>query len=566
MKPLWRWVGVFAVLLLMGLYFIQPRHDARISTLVQNTKVPIGAVSAKQIAQSDLPPAGTRSLFDHLVAQNDGLPYPFEKLVKLVQDQHPQGELPVHVMIPNGRSLLKGLADFRHPRSLIAADFEVANKAGGVGLRPRGQLFMGFVENAHEIEVLSYNEAAGRFEFQLVQNYCAGCVPRIVYAQRAICTTCHQGGGPIFPQRPWNETNGQPDIAEAIMAARGSNKPYLSLPIKNRLASPERFDQLTDEGNFMSVTQRIWLDGCGANGIACRRTLLTLALMYRDSPGSFDTNQPLANNLRQLQSVSFPKQGIDVPESDLFNRDPLGERRGIKGWWHALSTREIRFGEGALNNEDLAAFDRLPTLPSRLDPLTVRPPKQILNANDIDGVYGLAALFSSNDLDTLAASVGYQAAGYVKKVAALPDEVFADKPVSRVALMRALLGRDAAYCCLSTADMSPPQASGEPALVIKDQPVLNDFQSYCFACHRGNPAKRLNFMAGAKENEVLALIEGKSEIRDALDWSRYEGTDKASKLMPPRDSLQYEQLVAAGKSGQDALHRMRDAVPSLFGF
>jgi hypothetical protein len=55
--------------------------------------------------------------------------------------------------------------------------------------------------------------------------------------------------------------------------------------------------------------------------------------------------------------------------------------------------------------------------------------------------------------------------------------------------------------------------------------------------------KRLNFMAGANEDEVLANIQAKKEIRDALDWERYEGTDKASKLMPPRDSLQYQQLT-----------------------
>ncbi|MDP5133752.1 MAG: hypothetical protein NWQ54_22945, partial [Paraglaciecola sp.] len=285
MKRVWRWLVLAVMVVSFMLWLNRPGNDSTIQALVQSAKAPAGSVSARVIAQTDLPPPGTRSLFDHLIAQNDGLPYPFEKLVKLVQDQHPTGDMPISVLIPNGRSLLKGLADYQHPRALIAADFELANKLDVLGLRPRGQLFMGFVENAHEIEVLSYNEAAGRFEFQLVQNYCAGCVPRIVYAQRAICTTCHQGGGPIFPQRPWNETNAQADTAEAIIKARGSDKPYLSLPISSVLASPERFDQLTDEGNFLNVTQQLWLDGCGVRGINCRRTLLKLALLYRDSPG-----------------------------------------------------------------------------------------------------------------------------------------------------------------------------------------------------------------------------------------------------------------------------------------
>ena len=43
------------------------------------------ALSRKVISEEDLPPAGTRSLFDHVIAQNDGLPYPISKLVKVLQ-------------------------------------------------------------------------------------------------------------------------------------------------------------------------------------------------------------------------------------------------------------------------------------------------------------------------------------------------------------------------------------------------------------------------------------------------------------------------------------------------
>ena len=57
---------------------------------------------------------------------------------------------------------------------------------------------MGFVEAADEIEVISYNEAAGRFEYQLVQNYCEGCVPRVVYARRAICLDLPPRRHPYF--------------------------------------------------------------------------------------------------------------------------------------------------------------------------------------------------------------------------------------------------------------------------------------------------------------------------------------------------------------------------------
>lgn len=546
-------------------WFKPVSSNASITALVKPPVTQAGSVHARKIASTDLPPSGTRSLFDHVIAQNDGLPYPFEKLVKLLQDQHPDAELPVAVMIPHGRSLLKAQADDKHPRLLVAADFEMPNKAGGIGLAPRGQLFLGFVEQASEIEVLSYNEAAGRFEFQLVQNYCKGCVPRIVYARRAICTTCHQGGGPIFPQRPWNETNGQPEVASAIALARGA-APYMGIAIRQPLSAPERFDQLTDIGSFFNVTQKLWLDGCGLDGDDCRRLMLKLALRYADSPGSFDANSPDARTLQRLQAQHFPAAGIAVPESDLFNRDPLAEQQGIKGWWRSLWVRPIKPGEGAKNNEDLSAFDKLPKLSVRLDPLSLRQPKQILKASDLDGIYGLASMFSEADLATLGALTGYDTKRLDARVEQLPDALFAAKPFVRVEMLRALLMKPAAYCCLDTSAMSPPVASGVPPLKIVKHPELKAFEQYCFACHRGNPAKRLNFMAGAREDEVLANIQAKTDIREALDWARYVGTEKASKLMPPQDSVQYQELKAAQDKDSNTLARMRDVVPSLFGF
>ena len=82
-------------------------------------------------------------------------------------------------------------------------------------------------------------KASGRFEFQLVQNYCEDCPARIVYARRAFCSTCHQGGTPIFSQRPWNETNGQPETANAISLARGNKEPYQTVPIQQPHPMPE---------------------------------------------------------------------------------------------------------------------------------------------------------------------------------------------------------------------------------------------------------------------------------------------------------------------------------------
>ena len=225
--------GVGGVLfLLFIILWVMNNNPPPITELAKTISNNDHYLSSKIIPETDLPPDGTRSLFDHLIVQNGGIvPYPYSKLIGMLKDLSSTKAEPISLLIPNGRSLLKGQADNAHPRIVSTADFEIPNSANNYSFAPRGQLFLGFVENANEIEVVSYNEAAGRFEFQLVQNYCEDCPARIVYARRAICSTCHQGGTPIFSQRPWNETNGQPETANAISLARGNKEPYQTVPI-----------------------------------------------------------------------------------------------------------------------------------------------------------------------------------------------------------------------------------------------------------------------------------------------------------------------------------------------
>lgn len=539
------------------------------------------ATSSRVLSRADLPPVvvgddgvarGTRSLFDHLVAQADGVPWPFEKLVALLAKQDPSGGAPLSLLIPDGRSLLKGQADYAHPRVLVAADFQAPGTPASLGLAPRGQLFLGFTEQANEIEVISYNEAAGRYEFQLVQDYRANGARRLVYAQRAICESCHQGGTPIFSVRPWNETNGQPETAAKIAAAVGGER-YLGLPTAAPLAAPERYDELTDVGAYLIAAQKLWLDRCA--DAACRRQLLKLALDYARAPGDFQADSPGVAELRRLQAASGERD-IAVPQSDLPNRDPIGEGRGIKGYFRSLFKPAVKLGDGAKTNADLEAFDRLPKLPPTQDPLTPRAPKRLLGVADIDGVYALASLFTPDDLRRLQAAAAYDWSAVEQAVDRLPEALFAETPVARVPLMQALLvpglirggsaGAMPGYCCLETAEMSPPISSGEPPVQLAAGSPIEPFAHYCFACHRGNPSKRLNFMSGASEAEVTANIKAKSEIRDALDWQRYRGTDKAAKLMPPADAPQHAALEEALQQNPQLLEQMRALVPGLFDF
>lgn len=562
---------LISLLILSGLYAFWTINYNKVNSISELTENLISESTSEQgnslssliIPSSDLPPEGTRSLFDHIIAQNNGLPFPFDKFIELLSELNPEQKPPLMLMIPNGRSLLKGQANHHLPRILLAPDFQEENTLAGLGKVTPGQLFIAYVEAADEIEVISYNEAAGRFEYQLVQDYCEGCVPKIVYAKRAICLTCHQGGTPIFSERPWNETNGQLAIAHAIKEARNGDSHYWGAPIQQTLATPERFDELTDIGNFFVASQRVWLDGCGEAGNECRRQLLSLALRYADQPGQFNIESDQVKKLKELWANSFPVEGIPVPESNLNNRDPSGKTSNFTDWLYETFTPDISFGDGAKDNEDLSAFEKLPPLSPSFDPLTTRKPKKVLYKEDVDGIFGLARFFSDDDIKTLSKSVHYDFEKLSQKISSLPNELFDAKPFSRHSMMSALLDRHQEYCCLDTSEMSPPQVSGLPDIEIKKFPELEAFKDYCFTCHRGNPSKRLNFMAGENEQAVLENIQAKIEIRDALDWERYQNTDKASTLMPPSDSIQYKKLKQAG---EEARKKMRDTVPSMFSF
>ncbi len=618
---------LFCVCVFLPFLTVCSGGDERAITKLAAQKSAAGGdeLSLAAIPPTDLPPDGTRSLFDHLIKEHGSLPYPFEKLVELLAQQDEQGLAPVTVLIPDGRSLLKAYADFQSPRIVVAGNAKPAYSDHDFGPVYRGRLFLGFVENASEIEVISYNEAAGRFEFQLVKNYCEGCVPRLVYAKRAICTTCHVGAGPIFPTRPWEETNGQPGIAQHIVATRkaAAGDRYHGVTLAQPLAMPEAFDDLTDVGNAIPTTQRIWIDGCGGNqvdipppsavgaggnpppprpsptkgggeiippplggggegegggGTECRRLMLKLALRYLMSPALFDAQGQDAARLRALQAKHWPAGGIAQNNGDLFNRNPLKDPGVEQTFWDRIkglfrSDDYVKTSETPNSEAGLQEFEKLPRLRPEFDPLSPRVPKKTITAQDLDGVTGLALLFGPNDRKLLEKHSGYNQEWLEKALESGPNlaALLKPQPLSRSAVLAALLKDMQAQVkpeasWISVEGMSPPSVDGAPPLKISAGSVLKHYETYCFGCHRGNPNARLDFMNGASEEEVLEHIKDKQEIAEALDYERYLGTDKENKLMPPADSYQRRLLDEARAVGKDDTQKMAEIIPGLFEF
>jgi len=294
----------------------------------------------------DRPPLG-RSLFDTLLerlASRSGggsehlsrppVPYPFERLLagldaELPRDENGRSTLKA-VLIPLGRALERHAAApdfFASPRVVVAVDSEPERvESGQPLLLLKDRLFLGYQARAERIEVISWNERAGRFEFQVVEGYAPGRAPRVRYARRALCMSCHHNGGPIFAEAPWDETNANPRIAERLLAVRRFHH-----GVAADGSQAGAVDDATDRGNRFAALQHLWREGCAARqrvqALRCRAGAFAAMVERRLSAyRSFDASARLYRNhfvplARRNWRARWP-DGLAVASADIANRDP----------------------------------------------------------------------------------------------------------------------------------------------------------------------------------------------------------------------------------------------------
>lgn len=283
----------------------------------------------------NLPPVG-RSQFDRLFASSRkgkvdyDLPFPFEALLASIDSQlsgDPSSPLPPakRVLIPLGRSLQRTAAApnyFTFPRVVVAVDSPPASPSAPF-LKDR--LYIGYQEKSAVLEVISYNETAGRFEFQLVKDYRAGGKPQVVYANRTLCYACHQNGAPIFSRALWDETNANPQVAAQLVA---SGKQFYGVPPERGVDVPYAIDIAVKRANGFALTQRLWQEGCGDSDLParrCRAGLFTATLRHVLADGRKATvAAPLPSEIARRWPGGFAIAPADIP-----NRNPL---QGITSW------------------------------------------------------------------------------------------------------------------------------------------------------------------------------------------------------------------------------------------
>ena len=341
----------------------------------------------------DLPAAG-RSLFDHVVG--DAPPFPFAATLRKIEEH--LGPVRIErILIPLGRSLQRSIASpdfFQYPRAIAVVDSE---PPGRVMAYLKDRLFLGYQEKANVIEVLSYNEAAGRFEFQLVKDYRQGAAPRVFYASRAVCITCHQNQAPIFSRQLWDETNANPRISQLLLA---HGRAQYDFPIQQTADVPYQVDNAVHRANELSAYQLLWREGAGddprgAASIRLRARWLAEILEYRLCNARGFERGPLFRTelLEPLQAhwrKRWPK-GLAIPNPEIPNRNPL--------------SRLSRGGPKADSEMIAALTEQQKQIEPQFEPAIRRPPLEIWRATDEDRlervILGLSNFLAEDDVRTL---------------------------------------------------------------------------------------------------------------------------------------------------------------------
>lgn len=304
-----------------GVTFVLATALVTVYWLGAGSRSPVGTLTAghqsmfssledgKWVVSSDpgpnVPPIG-RSLFDFLTMIDDGngqkhqvIPYPFSQLVASIRARTMSETLTPgfglkNVLIPLGRSLQRSASApdfFRFPRAVVGVDGFPQQTASGTGMLMRDRLFVGYNEKAAVLEIISYNESAGRFEYQVAHDYKEGGTPHVLYANRNVCLSCHQNATPIFSDRPWQETNFNAEVTHHLAADLSSapaavfdGQRYMGIPISVPESQPQGLDNAKFRANLLPATHFIWqqlcagVDGTVGGAARCRGQALGLAL------------------------------------------------------------------------------------------------------------------------------------------------------------------------------------------------------------------------------------------------------------------------------------------------
>lgn len=481
----------------------------------------------------NLPLVGS-SVFDKAFSERDAsgqmvyaIPYPLEKFV----EKFGADAKYVHTILPFSRSLQRpkdlSYDPLLNPR-IVFTPFDL-NKKQSLFL---GKIFFGYVKAKDQIEIISLNEEAGRFEYQIVTNYSKE--PKAFYVDRGKCLSCHQGQAPIFSPPGWDDTSVgiMGKLLDARLALQGTTRTEFMNSYFGYGRSDEQiavFDAFVRESNKMAFDERRWVVGCGINN-ACRLGLLlnTLARTSMDGQPYIDYSWKILSQsvlARQNKFSSF-LTAFDL-NATAITRKYGGLKEVVT---HPEAILEIISGIYNLNEANNPASRR---------------EMSVSNSE----LFEPLSLFSQDELQILQQEFTgvRQLAGLLIKLFAENNSIYTESAINTPKIMYVLLSAIGSekyhqYEYWLQKETPPKKIFEGQTIPIFATAELNIFSQRCHKCHAAGLSFPPQFLLGT-EAQVVSQIRG---LRDRILYKL------ENNLMPPnpmsreqlRNSGDYDKLIS----------------------
>lgn len=473
-------------------------------------------------ADEDRPPVG-RSLFDRLYLSEGGyrIPFPYSAIVSDLKSKVDGAVRPLSgvkgAILPLGRSLQRkaGYPEvFRFPRVVIAVDGEL--KREGLAFPPdtRDRLYIGFNEKAKVLEIISYNEEAGRFEFQVAHDYDEGKTPKVLYARRRACLACHQNEAPLFSDAPWDETQANPRVSAKLQEALG--KSYQGLPTSSTQDQPYDFDLSKGRANMLSVYQRAWQQLCANPG--CRLALLREAIRMRlEGTAEMDANKVRPNGFEKEWRRFFGAE-LKIPNGTVPNRDPL-------------------FQKDTLEN--------LVEVESEFEPLNLRAPLETweYSVENMGRLFaGVARMFTDAEIKDIKRRLSNQTIDAAVRKIEGSDALKGKGAFPKQKILRTLYAANGWPFDDKTPRYPPPAVDSNEEILknIKGSHELGTFRR-CAACHNNTIGVPPNFLHGELADIKKSLNRCAERIAYRISMWEKLPSQRGKSPMPPESALEISQ-------------------------
>lgn len=471
----------------------------------------------------NIPTVGS-SLFDKIYSKKNSsgemvydIPYPLTNFVdKLAEND---GRV-VHSLFPFSRSLQRPIDLSFDPLLNPRLVFTATEEATGL---VRGRLFFGFVKAKDQLEVISFNDEAGRYEYQVIADYSKD--PKVFYVDRGKCLSCHQGQAGIFSVPGWQDSNIGPmrHLLYEKLGVQGDEfekrrKAFTKLfgPVDSddQVAT---FDTMVRDSESIALAQRTWVHGCGDDA-KCRLGILVNTLSRNSSQAT-----ALVNYAKDVVSFSQLKNDGITFKSVLSSTD-IGTSKTI-----------VKYGtvKDVIDNPQaiLEIISNLYNLSTNDNPATKRPfplynqnlIRPLLAFNYIDFNIISEAIPSPNGVSEILIEL------YEEK-----HPVFEKKAMNKIAIMHALLEKAGSPKAKNYSHWLNKQTPEKELFAGGFTPVfkkaeLNILSRYCQKCHATGLSFPPQFLVGTED-----------EVVDKITNLKYKMTQKIrDNLMPPNIVDQY---------------------------